>query len=400
MSVLGIELGSTRIKAVLIDEARRVRQTGVHEWENKYENGHWTYALEDVWAGIKDAAQQIEAEQASAIGISAMMHGYLVFDKKGELLTPFRTWRDTTAQEASGRLTQLFGFNIPRRWSVAHLYQAILDGEAHVRDIGYITTLAGYVHWKLTGERVLGLGDASGMFPIADGGYNRRFVGQFRELTGIDWRQIAPRPLPAGVCAGTYKGVPLCPPEGDAGTGLMATGTLAPRTGNVSAGTSVFATVVLEKPLARVYPEIDVVVTPLGDCAAMVHANECTAKIDPWLNLFGEAFDLMGAAYSRGELFTRLYEAALGDTKLSAFMRQLLESAVSELSAGLRILTEREGVKIDSLAGHGGFFKSGRAGQAIMSEMLGLPIHLVAQSAEGGAYGAGLLAAKIGGIAP
>jgi sugar (pentulose or hexulose) kinase len=392
MSVLGIELGSTRIKGVLIDDNRRVIQSGVHSWENRVENGYWTYSLDEVWTGVKDVASQLDTSHVTSAGISAMMHGYLVFDKKGELLTPFRTWRNTNTKAAAAKLTELFRFNIPLRWSVAHLYQAILDGEEHVKDVDYITTLAGYVHWKLTGERVLGIGDASGMFPIENGGYNAKFVRQFGDLTGVDWVKIAPKVLKSGEFAGTYKGIPLCPPEGDAGTGMVATNSIAPRTGNVSAGTSIFAMVVLEKPLETWHEEIDIVTTPTGDDVAMIHCNECTAKIDPWIHLFGEAFSLMGLAYSESDLFSKLYEVSLGDGKLAQFMREILENAVSDLADGMKILTKQERVKITSLAGHGGYFKSGSAGQIVMSETLNIPVTISETAAEGGAWGIALLA--------
>ncbi|MDR1157748.1 MAG: ATPase [Oscillospiraceae bacterium] len=392
MSVLGIEFGSTRIKGVLIDENRRVMQSGVHDWENRMEDGYWTYSLDEVWAGVKDVVSQIDTSDVTAVGISAMMHGYLAFDKSGELLTPFRTWRNTNTEIAAAKLTELFNFNIPLRWSVAHLYQAILDGEEHVKDIDYITTLAGYVHWKLTGERVLGIGDASGMFPIEEGGYNVKFVRQFEELTGIDWTKIAPKVLKGGAYAGTCRGIPFCPPEGDAETGMVATNSIAPCTGSVSAGTSIFAMVVLEKPLDKLHREIDIVTTPTGDDVAMIHCNECTVKIDPWINLFWEAFSLMGLDCAKSDLFSKLYEVSLDDGKLAQFMREILESAVSDLADGIKILTEQEKVTITSLAGHGGFFKSGSAGQTIMSKTLNIPVTISETAAEGGAWGIALLA--------
>jgi sugar (pentulose or hexulose) kinase len=392
MSVLGIEFGSTRIKGVLIDGDHRVMQSGVHDWENRMENGYWTYSLDEVWAGVKDVVSQLDTSGVTAAGISAMMHGYLVFDKNGELLTPFRTWRNTNTEVAAAKLTELFNFNIPLRWSVAHLYQAILDGEEHVKDIDYITTLAGYVHWKLTGERVLGIGDASGMFPIKDGDYNIKFVRQFEELTGVDWTKIAPKVLKGGLYAGTYKDIPLCPPEGDAGTGMVATNAIAPRTGNVSAGTSIFAMVVLEKPLKTLHREIDIVTTPTGDDVAMIHCNECTVRVDPWIHLFGEAFSLMGLKYSNKDLFAKLYEVSLGESKLARFMWKILEDSVRDLADGMKILTEQEKVKITSLAGHGGFFKSGNAGRTIMSKTLDILVTISETAAEGGAWGIALLA--------
>jgi sugar (pentulose or hexulose) kinase len=340
-----------------------------------------------------------------------MMHGYLVFDRDDNLLVPFRTWKDTTTGEAADKLTELFNFNIPERWSVAHLYQAILDGEEHVKDIAFITTLAGYVHWKLTGEKVIGVGDASGMFPIRDNYWNPEFVEKFRDLTGIDWPAIAPKILLAGQNAGTLTAAgrqylfseasdlcpPSCilcsPPEGDAGTGMVACNAIAPGTGNVSAGTTIFAMIVLDKPLKSLHREVDIVTTPDGRDVAMVHYNECTSKIDPWIKLFGEAFDLFDAKVDGGELFSRLYEVALeGGTKLSEFMHGVIASAVSDLATGMRILTVEEQVKVAKLAGHGGFFKSGSAGKQIMSEMLGIPVELSETAAEGGAWGIALLA--------
>ena len=410
---MGIELGSTRIKAVVINENRKVISSGSHNWESHLIDGHWTYSLAEVQSGLREAVSKLSAVncQLSAIGVSAMMHGYLVFDKDDNLLVPFRTWKNTTTGEAADRLTELFQFHIPERWSVAHLYQAILNGEEHVKDIAFITTLAGYVHWKITGEKVIGIGDASGMFPVKDNNWNSDYIDKFKSLTGIDWSKIAPKVLLAGQNAGTLTAVGreflfgeeaglcpssciLCPPpEGDAGTGMVSCSAVAPRTGNVSAGTSVFAMVVLDKPLKSLHKEIDVVTTPDGRDVAMVHYNECTSKIDPWINLFGEAFDLFGVTIDRGELFRRLYEIAIGGgTKLSEFMHEVVRSAVSDLSNGMRILTEEEQVKVEKLAGHGGFFKSGNAGKQIMSEVLGIPIELSETAAEGGAWGIALLA--------
>lgn len=409
---LGIELGSTRIKAVIIDENRKVIASGNHNWESQLIGGYWTYSLDDVRSGLQDAVSKMPMTDChlSTAGISAMMHGYLVFDKEDNLLVPFRTWKNTTTGAAAEKLTELFDFNIPERWSVAHLYQAILNGEEHVKDIAFITTLAGYVHWKLTGEKVIGIGDASGMFPVRDNDWNSDFVEKFKLLTGIDWPSIAPKILLAGQNAGTltadgkqylFSGssdmcssdCSLCPPEGDAGTGMVSCNAVAPNTGNVSAGTSVFTMVVLDKPLKSLHREIDIVTTPDGRDVAMVHYNECTSRIDPWVKLFGEAFDLLGVTVDSGELFGRLYEVALdGGTRLSEFMRGVITSAVSDLANGMRILTVEEQVKIEKLAGHGGFFKSGNAGKQIMSEMLGIPIELSETAAEGGAWGIALLA--------
>jgi len=411
-SSLGIELGSTRIKAVVIDENRKVIASGSHNWESRLIDGHWTYSLDDVQSGLRDAVSKLSTVncQLSTVGVSAMMHGYLVFDRDGNLLVPFRTWKDTTTGEAAEKLTELFNFNIPERWCVAHLYQAVLNSEEHVKDIAFITTLAGYVHWKLTGEKVIGICDASGMFPVRDKNWDPEFVEKFKCLTGIDWSSIAPKVLLAGQNAGTLTAAGrqylfgdasnlcpsdciLCPPEGDAGTGMVSCNAVAPRTGNVSAGTSVFAMVVLDKPLKSLHKEVDTVTTPDGRDVAMVHYNECTSRIDPWVKLFGEAFDLLGVTVDSNELFSKLYEVALqGGTKLSEFMRGLITSAVSDLANGMRILTVEEQVKVEKLAGHGGFFKSGNAGKQIMSGMLGIPIELSETAAEGGAWGIALLA--------
>lgn len=411
-TALGIEFGSTRIKAVRINRSREVLESGSHHWESKFLGGHWTYSLEDVEAGLKDAVSKLTdaAGPATAIGISAMMHGYLVFDKDGNLLVPFRTWKDSTTKESADKLTELFEFNIPERWSVAHLYQAVLNKEPHVKDIAFITTLAGYVHWRLTGRKVIGAGDASGMFPISGGTWNPDFVDKFRELTGIDWPAIAPEILTAGQDAGsltdegreylfgTGKDIAasscrLCPPEGDAGTGMVSCKAIAPGTGNVSAGTSIFAMIVLEKPLSKLYREIDIVTTPDGRDVAMVHYNECTSRIDPRIELFAEAFEFFGRKIDTRELYDGLYEYALKkDSRLGAFMRETLESAVSDLASGIRVLTEDEHVRVDRLAGHGGFFKSGLAGRTIMSELTGIPIELSETAAEGGAWGIALLA--------
>jgi sugar (pentulose or hexulose) kinase len=410
---LGLELGSTRIKAVVIDENRKVIAGGSHNWESQLDDGYWTYSLDDAVSGLRDAVSQLADTkfQLTAVGVSAMMHGYLAFDKDDNLLVPFRTWKNTTTGEAAEKLTELFNFNIPERWSVAHLYQAILNEEEHVRDIAFITTLAGYVHWKLTGEKVIGICDASGMFPVKDQNWNPEFVEKFKSLTGIDWPSIAPEILLAGQNAGTLTSEGrqylfgelsnlcpssriLCPPpEGDAGTGMVSCNAVAPKTGNVSAGTSIFAMVVLDEPLKRLHREIDIVTTPDGRDVAMVHYNECTSKIDPWIKMFGEAFDLFRLPVDRGELFSKLYEVALeGGTKLAEFMHEVIASAVSDLANGMKILTEEEQVKVEKLAGHGGFFKSGSAGKQIMSEMLGIPIELSETAAEGGAWGIALLA--------
>ncbi|MCL1982110.1 MAG: FGGY-family carbohydrate kinase [Clostridiales bacterium] len=454
---LGIELGSTRIKAVLIDENCAVLASGAHTWENKLEEGHWTYSMEDVRADIKDAYAKLASEYQSkfgeplasidGMGVSAMMHGYLAFDKDGKQLTAFRTWRNTTTEQAATQLTELFGFHIPQRWSVAHLYQVILNKEPHVEKIAFLTTLAGYVHLLLTGERVLGVGDASGMFPIDSlaCNYDANMAKHFEELTGIDVMAILPRVLIAGEKAGILTpegarlldpsgilqpGVPLCPPEGDAGTGMVATNSIAARTGNVSAGTSAFSMVVLEKPLSRLYKEIDMVTTPAGLPVAMVHSNSCTSDLDAWVNLLGEAAALMGAKFSKPELYDALYAKMLDgepdvsgllsynyysgepvaglaagrplfvrlpDSRMSLanFMRLHLYSSIAALSLGMDFLVKQENVKLDELLGHGGFFKTKGVGQQLMASALNIPVVVRETAAEGGAWGIALLASYL-----
>jgi sugar (pentulose or hexulose) kinase len=460
-TALGIELGSTRIKAVLIDENYAPIASGSHDWENRLEDGIWTYHLDDVWAGLQDSFRNltldvknrydIELISVGAIGISAMMHGYLVFDKNGEQLVPFRTWRNTTTEKAAALLTDKFQFNIPLRWSAAHLYQAILNDESHVENIDYMTTLAGFIHWKLTGKKVLGIGDASGMFPV-DGKsckYNSKMIKQFDEIVfshnaSLKISDILPEILNAGEDAGTLTaqgaklldpsgrlkaGIPLCPPEGDAGTGMAATNSIAWRTGNVSAGTSVFAMIVMEKELSKVYPEIDIVATPAGKPVAMVHCNNCTSDIDAWVKLFMELLNMNGVKIEKAALYDSLYFKALeGDEDcgrllsynyyggepitgieegrplfvrlpdsnftLANFMRTNLFSAMGTLKYGIDILTEKEKVKIDSLLGHGGFFKTKGVGQRFMAAVFNAPVSVMEESAgEGGAWGIALLAA-------
>jgi sugar (pentulose or hexulose) kinase len=432
--ILGIEFGSTRIKGVIIDDTRKVVQSAAHNWENRLENGFWTYGLEDVRAGLRDVVSQLDTTGISALGVSAMMHGYLAFDKEDKLLVPFRTWRNTTTEVAAAELTALFGFNIPQRWSVAHLYQAILNGEEHVESIAFITTLAGYVHFMLTGERVLGVGDASGMFPIKDGRYNEDYVKKFKELTSINWEAIAPQVRRAGESAGAlsaqgakflglpekFAGTPLCPPEGDAGTGMVATNAVKPRTGNVSAGTSIFAMAVLEKPLETLHTEIDIVTTPTGEQVAMVHCNSCTSDIDAWIKVFGEVSgrspnELYGLFYERamqssavcggiltynyysGEPVTNipdgrplLVRAPDAEFNLANLCGSLLYSAIATLRIGMDILFA-EDVKLDFMRGHGGLFKN-RAGLQAVADSLGVPISLLESAGEGGAWGIALLA--------
>lgn len=410
---LGIELGSTRIKGVVLNKDYQIITTGSYRWQSSFIDGYWTYDMNEVWQGINEVLNQIQTtidlKEIKSMGISAMMHGFIVLDEKHQLLTPFRTWKNTNTAVAASELSQLFSFNIPLRWSIAHLYQAYLDKENFINKIMKITTLAGYIHSCLTGEHVLGIGDASGMFPIDANtkGYDENMINAFLNKTGIDVRQLLPKIVPLGQTAGflTPKGkkylqnrltvgLRFAPPEGDAQTGMVATNSLKPKTGNVSAGTSVFSMVVLEKPLVKWYPEIDIVQTPLGDGVAMVHANECTSRIDPWIELFSEAALKLTVSIKRNELFEALYESALDkDSALGAFMRDRLIEAIIDLKPGMDILIKREHINIDFLYGHGGYFKSKSAGAIIMSETLGIPIRLMKTASEGGPWGMAVLAA-------
>ena len=451
---LGIELGSTRIKAVLIDEKHLPIAAGDYEWENQLVNGVWTYSMEAVHTGLQTcfarlredvkARLGLELNTVGAIGVSAMMHGYLPFDRDGKQLAEFRTWRNTITGEAAEKLSALFGFNIPQRWSIAHLYQAILNGEEHVKDIAYLTTLAGYIHWRLSGEKVMGVGEASGMFPIDSKtlDYDEGMVQKFKVLTGIELRAILPRVLPAGAPAGRLTeagarfldpsgtlepGIPLAPCEGDAGTGMTATNSVRVRTGNVSAGTSDFAMIVTDKALG-VHREIDMVTTPDGLPVAMVHCNNCTSDINAWVSLFSEFCEMMGIEAGKGELFTKLFNKALEgeedcggllsfnyfsgegvtdldegrpvfvrspDAKftLANFMRTHLLSALATLKIGLDILTQTEQVEIDKLYGHGGFFKTPEVGQRMLSAAVGAPVSVMETAGAGGPYGMALLGA-------
>ena len=456
---LGIEFGSTRIKAVLIDQAMTVLADGSHTWENQLSNGFWTYQLEDVWAGLQAAYAELAAayEQrqgkplaaVGGIGISAMMHGYLAFDAAGDLLVPFRTWRNTTTEAASQELTQALDFSIPQRWSVAHLYQAVLNGESHVPQIAFLTTLAGYVHWQLTGQAVLGVGDASGMFPIdsATGNWDQARLAKTQALldahgAGVDLAAILPTVLPAGQPAGRLSetgarlldpsgrlsaGVPFCPPEGDAGTGMVATGAVAPRSGNVSAGTSIFAMVVLEHGLAHLHPEIDLVTTPAGDPVAMVHCNNGASEIDAWAQVFGQFAARAGFPLDNAALFANLFGAALegeadgggllaynylagepvtnlqegrplivrtADSRLDLanFQRTLIMSSFATLSLGMRILSG-EGVALDTMFAHGGVFATKVVAQRLLAAALGSPVTVAETASEGGAWGMAVLAA-------
>ncbi len=456
---LGIEMGSTRVKAVLIGEDLKPVVSGAYDWENRQEGGYWTYRLSDVWEGVQTSYRNMagayrekfgeDLTELDAIGFSAMMHGYMPFDREGELLTPFRTWRNTTTGRAAEALTALFGFNIPQRWSIAHLYQAMLDGEAHVEKIDYLTTLAGYVHWKLTGRRVLGVGEASGMFPIdsGSGDFDAAMVEKFdRKAAGYPWklRDILPKVLSAGQEAGTLTeegarlldpsgklraGVALCPPEGDAGTGMTATNAVAARTGNVSAGTSVFAMIVLEKALKGLYTEIDMVTTPTGKPVAMVHCNSCTSDLDAWVGLFRQFAELMGADVSKPAVYDALYAHAMtgeadcgglvaynyfagepitgldqgrplfarnpGGMSLANFIRAHLYASVATLKLGMDILSQREHVTLERLMGHGGLFKTPVVGQRVMAAAAGVPVTVMETAGEGGPYGMALLAAYL-----
>ncbi len=459
-AVLGIELGSTRIKAVLIGEDHAPVASGDHEWENRLENGNWTYSLDDIWTGLRDSYQNLAADvqnrygitlkKIGSIGFSAMMHGYMAFDKEGNLLVPFRTWRNSTTGQAAKKLTDLFQYNIPLRWSIAHLYQAVLNGEDHVKDVAYFTTLAGYIHWKLTGVKALGIGDASGMFPIdiEKKDFHEEMIQKFDELVAeknYPWklREIMPKVMTAGEEAGTLTeegarlldesgsleaGIPLCPPEGDAGTGMAATNSVARRTGNVSAGTSVFAMIVLEKELRKVYPEIDLVTTPDGSLVAMVHANNCTSDLNAWVGIFREFAESFGIKVDMNQLFGTLYNKALeGDAdcggllsygylsgefitgvdegrplfvrspeskfNLANFMRVNLFTALGAIKVGMDLLLKEEDVAIDSILGHGGLFKTKGVGQRILAAAINAPVSVMETAGEGGPWGMALLAA-------
>ena len=457
---IGIEFGSTRIKAVLTGQELNAAAVGTYDWENKLENGIWTYSQDDIINGLKgvyaslreDVERQygVKLDKVASIGISAMMHGYLAFDENDNLLVPFRTWRNTMTAEAADELTEVLGFNIPQRWSIAHLWQAILNKEPHVPKIRFFTTLAGYVHMLLTGQKVLGIGDASGMFPIgADKvNYDKDMIAKFDELSAKHGftrtlGDILPHIIPVGECAGqltnegalildptgTLKsGIPFCPPEGDAGTGMVATNSIRPRTGNVSAGTSIFTMAVLEKPLSAVYREIDIVTTPCGDSVAMVHCNNCTTDLDAWVKMIGGTLEYFGVKIPKPELYDKLYESALsGDPdcgglfscnyfsgehvtgltqgrpllvrtpeasfNISNLMRTLIYSCISTLRSGMSILTEKEAVGLDRLTAHGGLFKTPEIGQSILAAALNVPTTVMESAGEGGAWGIAILAA-------
>lgn len=458
-AALGIEFGSTRIKAVLIDSRFETIASGSYEWENQLKDGYWTYDREEIINGLQAAYRELKQEvdrqygvklqTVGSIGFSAMMHGYMAFDKQGELLVPFRTWRNSTTGQAAKALTDLFQFNIPERWTIAHLYQAILNGEEHVPNLDHVTTLAGYIHWLLTGEKAIGVGDASGVFPIEESSrtYHPAMVKQFDELIagrGYPWtlESLLPKVYVAGEQAGTLTaegaklldpdgdlaaGIPLCPPEGDAGTGMVATNSVKKRTGNVSVGTSVFAMIVLEHELSKLYPEIDMVTTPDGSPVAMVHANNCSSDLNAWMGLFREFAQAIGYEADSGKLFGVLLSKALeadpdagglmsygylsGENitgleegrplfvrspesrfNLANFMRTHLFSAFGALKIGMDILTENEQVAIDSLLGHGGLFKTPVVGQKALAAALNVPVSVMSTAGEGGAWGMALLA--------
>ena len=457
--VLGIEFGSTRIKAVLINEKHETVALGVHDWENRLDNGIWTYTLEDIWGGVQDAYANLAKDVAEktgqelttvkAIGFSAMMHGYLAFDKNDELLVPFRTWRNTITGQSSSILTKELGFNIPQRWSISHLYQAILNKEPHVKDVAFFTTLAGYVHYKLTGEKVLGIGDASGMFPIDSdkNDYDKRMVDIFDALVakeGFAWKlaDILPKCLNAGETAGVLTdegaklldpsgklqaGIPLCPPEGDAGTGMVATNAVAVGTGNVSAGTSIFSMIVTKEELKGVHEEIDMVTTPDGKPVAMVHCNNCTSDLNAWVNLFKEFADTFGMKVDMNDLYGTLYRKALeGDAdcgglmsfnyfsgepvtgfaegrpmfirkpdaafNVANFMRTHLLSSLATIKLGNDILIKEEGVQVDCIMGHGGLFKTPVVGQKLLAAALNTSVTVMDTASEGGPWGMAVLA--------
>lgn len=456
---LGIEFGSTRIKAVLIDRSFETIASGSYEWENLLEDEFWTYNLVDIITGLQTAYSEMKNEvernygitirKIGSIGFSAMMHGYMAFDNTGELLVPFRTWRNSTTSAAAKELTDKFQFNIPERWSIAHLYQAILNEEKHLPRIDYITTLAGYIHWLLTGNKAIGIGDASGMFPIDEStqNYNESMVKQFDELIsikGYPWKlkDILPKVYVSGEQAGELTeigakildqsknlqpGIPICPPEGDAGTGMVATNSVRKRTGNISVGTSVFAMIVLEKELSKVYPEIDLVTTPNGSPVGMVHANNCSSDINAWLGLFREFFEAMGQKVETNKLFEVMLNKALeadsdgggllsygyfsGENitgleegrplfvrspesrfNLANFMRTHLFTAFAALKIGMDILTKEENVAIDSILAHGGLFKTPLVGQKIVAAAMNTPVSVMATAGEGGAWGMAILA--------
>ncbi|WP_448621694.1 xylulokinase [Geodermatophilus sp. URMC 65] len=466
-TALGIELGSTRIKAVLVGPDHAPLAVGSHDWENQFVERRWTYSLDAVWAGVQQSVAAladdvrrrhgVEPASVGALGVSAMMHGYLAFDADGELLTPFRTWRNTNTGRAVERLSAEFGVNIPHRWSVAHLYQAILDGEDHLARLDSLTTLAGHVHWQLTGEKVLGIGDASGMFPIdsGTGGYSAPMLTRFDQLAAeagveLSLADLLPRIATAGQPAGELTeagarlldpagrlrpGIPLCPPEGDAGTGMVATNSVAPRTGNVSAGTSIFAMVVLERELTRMHRELDLVTTPAGDPVAMVHCNNGASELDAWAGLFTEFARAIGAEVDPSAVFETLFTAALDGASdcggmlaynylsgepitdleegrplfvrspgsrfdLATFMRTHLFASLATLRIGMDVLQKTEGVRLDRMFAHGGLFRTKGVAQRFLAAAIDTPVSVGDVAAEGGAWGIAVLAAFATGRSP
>ena len=456
-TALGIEFGSTRIKAILVDFDGHVLASGVHDWENKLVDGVWTYDLEDAEKGLRSCysslRQDVEAKYGvtpstfGAMGVSAMMHGYIPLDKNDKQLARFQTWRNTNTTQAADKLTELFDFNIPLRWSVAHLYQRMLDGEAHVKDIESVFTLAAYIHYRLTGKKVIGIGDAAGMFPIDSEthDYDADMAAKFEALTKLKISEIFPKVLVAGDNAGTLTpegaalidetgtlkaGIPMCPPEGDAGTGMVATNSVAPRTGNLSAGTSTFAMIVVDKKLKKLHREIDMVTTPSGFPCAMSHANNGTSDLNAWVNLFSEFCELMGIEADTGELFGKLYTYAMTGDKdcggllaygyysgenvtfinegrplfarmpsskftLANFMRVNLYTSLGAVKLGMDILLKEEGVKLDVMMGHGGLFKTPLVMQKILAAAVNSPVTVMSTASEGGAWGIALLAAYL-----
>ncbi len=461
-AILGIEFGSTRIKAVLIDDEHKPIASGDHVWENRLEGGFWTYHDDEIWTGLqesyanlkKDVADKygIKLTKVAALGFSGMMHGYLAFDQEGKLLVPFRTWRNSTTGPAAEQLSQLFSYNIPERWSISHLYQAILNGEDHVKDVAYFTTLAGYIHWRMTGQKVLGVGDASGMFPIdpKTKQYDAVMVEKFdRQIADhhFSWHlaDILPEIRIAGESAGYLTeegaklldpsgeleaGIPLAPPEGDAGTGMAATNSVKQRTGNVSAGTSVFAMIVLEKELSKYYPQIDMVTTPDGSLVAMVHANNCTSDLNAWVGLCGQVLDAFGVKVAGDELYGTLYRKSLeadpdcggllsygflsgeyimnctegrpmfvrtpeSHFNLANFMRSHLYASFGALKVGMDLLLQQEKVEIDAIYGHGGIFKTKGVAQNYLAAALNTPVSVMETAGEGGPWGMALLTAYL-----
>ncbi len=458
-TTLGIEFGSTNIKAVLIGEDYAPLASGKHSWENRLENGIWTYSLDDIWNGLQDCYSNMRKDvedkygvnltTVGAIGFSAMMHGYMVFNDKDELMVPFRTWRNTITGEAADQLTELLDFNIPQRWSIAHLYQAILNKEEHVKDIKTLMTLSEYIHWQLSGEKVAGIGEASGMFPIDSSinDYDQARLDKFDEKIasyGFSWkiRDILPKVMVAGEKAGVLSeegakkldvsgnlkaGIPMCPPEGDAGTGMTATNAVKVRTGNISAGTSCFAMIVLEKPLSKVYKELDMVTTPTGKPVAMAHVNNCTSDLNYWVNIFKEVLSLGGFEFP-GNFYEALFNKALTEDAdcagvlsynyfsgepitgmeegrplvvrtpnakfdLANLMRSILYSAMGSLKIGMDILIRKENVEVDKIMGHGGWFNSGVSASKVMAAALNIPVSTMSTAGEGGPWGQAVNAA-------